>query len=78
MPEKLESGIDRLDVRTDKGIVKFTFKEHFFGLQLDATTGNVLKVERINADLIEQIHEGSIVDKYPGIKMDGSNYFMRH
>jgi len=78
MPEKLDPGIDRLDVRTDKGIVKFSFKEHYWAFQLDATTGNVLKVERRNADLIEQIHEGSIVDKYPGIKMDGSNYFMRH
>ena len=50
------------------GQVKFTFKEHYYGLQIDAMTGNILKVERRNADIIEQIHDGSMVDKYLGIK----------
>ncbi len=68
MLENFDPVIDRLDVRPDKGIVKFTFKEHYWGLQLDATTGNVLKVERRNADIIEHIHDGSIVDKFLGIK----------
>ena len=77
-PEKLDPEIDRLDVRPDKGIVKFSFKEHYWAFQLDATTGNVLKAKRTHADLIEQIHDVLIVDKYLGIKMDGSNYFIRH
>ncbi|HMR88903.1 MAG TPA: PepSY-associated TM helix domain-containing protein [Saprospiraceae bacterium] len=68
MAEKLDPTIDRLDIRPEKGIVKFTFKEHYYGLQIDATSGNVLKVERRNADIIEQIHDGSIVDRYLGIK----------
>ncbi len=68
MPEKLHHEIDRLDIRPDKGIVKLTFKEHYYGLQLDATSGKVLRVERRNADIIEHIHDGSIVDKFLGIK----------
>jgi len=68
MSEKLDPTIDRLDIRPEKGIVKFTFKEHYYGLQIDAMTGNILKVERRNADIIEQIHDGSMVDKYLGIK----------
>lgn len=68
MPEKLDIVIDRLDIRPDKGIVKFIFKNHYFGLQLDAMTGYVIMVERRNADIIEQIHDGSVVDKYLGIK----------
>lgn len=59
----LDNQIDRVDVRPDKGIVKFTFKKHFTGLQLDATTGQLLKVEKRWSDLIENIHDASILDK---------------
>ncbi len=59
----LDDEIDRVDVRPDKGIVKFTFKKHFTGLQLDATTGQLLKVEKRWSDFIENIHDASILDK---------------
>lgn len=61
---KLDNEIDRFDVRPDKGVIKITFVKHFTGLQIDATTGKVLLVEARNADLIENIHDGTIVDKW--------------
>lgn len=59
--------VHRLEVRPSKGIVKITYKDHYTGLQIDGATGELLLVERRNSDLIEQIHDGSIVDRYLGI-----------
>lgn len=67
IPENLATKIDRIDVRPDKGIVKITFKDHYVGVQLDGRTGFVLKKENRNADLIEQIHDGSWVDRLFGL-----------
>jgi uncharacterized iron-regulated membrane protein len=58
----LPSGIDRLDIRPAKGIVKVVFAQHFTELQLDCTTGTVLSVKRRHSDIIEKIHDGSILD----------------
>src|SRR5690606_37998666 len=58
--------VDRIDIRPDKGIVKFTFKKHYNGLQLDGTTGALLRVEKRRSDFIEKIHDGSILDKVFG------------
>ena len=55
--------VDRIDIRPDKGIVKFTFKDHFIGLQLDGTTGKLRAIETSKSDFIEKIHYGSILDK---------------
>ncbi len=60
----LSPEIDRIDVRPGKGVVKFTFKDHFTGLQIDGATGKVLKKEYRTSDLIEMIHDGSIVDHW--------------
>ena len=49
-----------------KGMVKFTFKEHFNAIQLDAATGKVLHLEQRRADWIEKLHDGSIMDMYAG------------
>lgn len=62
LPAALSSKIDRIDARPDKGIVKFVYKEHFTELQLDATTGKVLSIQQRTSDIIEQIHDGSILD----------------
>ncbi|MCU0357351.1 MAG: PepSY domain-containing protein [Cyclobacteriaceae bacterium] len=56
------AALDRIDARPDKGIVKFVFKHHFTEIQLDATTGRVLAVNQRTSDIIEQIHDGSILD----------------
>ncbi len=56
--------IDRIDVRPDRGVVKFTFQDHYYGLQLDGATGELLRVEKRRADFVEQLHDGSVVDKF--------------
>jgi hypothetical protein len=64
----LDTTVDRIDFRPEKGMVKFLFVGHFTGLQLDASTGEVLHVEKRRADFIEKIHDGSAVDHYLGIE----------
>ncbi len=58
--------VDRIDVRKAKGIVKFTFENHFWGVQLDGATGKLLVIEQRRSDFIEKIHDGSILDYYLG------------
>jgi uncharacterized iron-regulated membrane protein len=58
--------LDRIDFRPDKGMVKFVYVEDYWGLQLDATTGELLHVERRRSDFIENVHDGSILDMYLG------------
>jgi uncharacterized iron-regulated membrane protein len=53
--------IDRIDYRPGKGSVKFRFEGHLQEVQLDGATGQVLSIGARRADLIEQIHDGSIV-----------------
>jgi hypothetical protein len=54
--------LDRIDVRPDKGMAKFVFAEKYWGVQVDGATGNILHVERRGSDLVENIHDGSILD----------------
>jgi len=54
--------LERIDARPDKGMIKFVFIEDYHGIQLDATTGEVLHLERRRSDFIENIHDGSILD----------------
>lgn len=65
---KFSTEIDRIDVRPDKGIVKIIFTDHYTGLQIDGATGRVLKVEQRRSDLIEHIHDGTIVDRWLNIE----------
>ncbi|MBC7828436.1 MAG: PepSY domain-containing protein [Chitinophagaceae bacterium] len=64
--KELSAEIDRIDIRPDKGIVKFIFKKAYWGIQLDGTTGAVLLIEKRHSDLIEDIHDGSILDNIFG------------
>lgn len=54
--------IDRVDIRPDKGIAKIVFKRHFTEIQVDGYSGEILSVSQRNSDLIEKIHDGSILD----------------
>lgn len=56
--------IERIDIRKDKGMVKFVFAEHFWGIQLDGATGKLLHIEQRRSDFIEKIHDGSLLDHY--------------
>lgn len=58
--------LDRIDIRKDKGVVKFVFTDHFWGIQLDGATGRLLHIEQRRSDFIENIHDGSILDYYFG------------
>lgn len=56
----------RIDVRKDKGMVKFIFEKGFWAIQVDGATGTILFVERRRSDFIEMLHDGSIVDYLAG------------
>lgn len=56
--------LDRMDIRKEKGVVKFVYKNHYWGIQLDGATGKVLNISRRNSDFIENLHDGSILDRY--------------
>lgn len=60
----LSPELERIDVRKDKGMVKFVFVDHYWGIQLDGATGKLLHIERRRSDIIENIHDGSILDYY--------------
>ncbi|CAH1000856.1 hypothetical protein LEM8419_01919 [Neolewinella maritima] len=53
--------IDRIDYRPARGSVKFLFDDHLQEVQLDGATGRVLSIGARRADLIESIHDGSIL-----------------
>ena len=58
----LDTELERIDARPDKGMVKFVFIDKFIGIQLDLATAKVLHIEQRNSDIVENIHDGSIVD----------------
>lgn len=59
----LSAELDRIDMRPDKGTVKFSFAHHYWGIQLDGATGQVLHIGQRRADFIEQLHDGSVIDR---------------
>lgn len=63
----LDSDLDRIDVRPGKGSVKFTFRHHYHEVQLDLKTGQLLSFGKRRSDLLEQIHDGSILDRQLGL-----------
>ncbi|MFP4527960.1 MAG: PepSY domain-containing protein [Candidatus Kapaibacterium sp.] len=68
----LSTRLDRIDSRKSKGMVKFIFKDHYYGVQLDAATGELLQISVRRSDLIENIHDGSILDAIVG--SDGGQF----
>lgn len=60
--------IERIDVRPKKGIVKFTFVSNFYEVQLDGASGHLMQIDLRRSDVIEKIHDGSIVDYYLGFE----------
>ncbi|QIA09768.1 PepSY-associated TM helix domain-containing protein [Draconibacterium halophilum] len=56
--------LDKIDVRQSKGMIKFVFEEGYWGIQLDGATGELLQIERRWSDLIENIHDGSVLDHW--------------
>lgn len=56
--------VDKLDVRPSKGIVKVLFKDGYWEVQVDGTTGKSLSVLRRHSDWIEHLHDGSIISDF--------------
>jgi len=57
--------IDRIDIRPSKGVAKVSFTNYWM-VQIDGTNGKLLHLGKRNADIIEEIHDGSIVDRWLG------------
>ncbi|WP_347925255.1 PepSY-associated TM helix domain-containing protein [Pontimicrobium sp. SW4] len=58
----LNSTINRIDYRPSKGIAKVRFEYHFTELQIDCFTGDIISTKQRTSDVIEMIHDGSIID----------------
>lgn len=59
--------LDRMDVRPKKGLVKMLYQPGHWEVQMEGSTGRVLSVEKRYSDLIEQIHDGTIVSDLFGL-----------
>ncbi len=70
-PNHSNTGIDRMDLRPSKGIVKVLFEKGWWEVQVDGATAEVLSIKRRNSDWIEQIHDGSIISD--GFKLVSMN-----
>lgn len=66
----LSDELERIDARPQKGMVKFVFADDYWEIQLDGTTGKVLLVDRRRSDIIENIHDGTILDVLFNTKND--------
>ena len=64
-------GIERLDARPDKGIIKVVYL-NYWEVQVDGKSGKALSVGPRHADWIEHIHDGSIISD--GFKLFYTNY----
>lgn len=62
LPLDNEPVLDRIDIRKDKGILKFTFSNTYLEVQLDGVTGQTLSIGQRRSDFIERLHDGSILD----------------
>ena len=60
----LSTEIDRIDIRKDKGVVKFLYVDNYWEIQLDGQSGAVLQISQRRSDFFEDIHDGSFLDRY--------------
>lgn len=67
LPDIVSAGIDRMDFRPEKGIVKVIYSKGYWEVQLNASTGEVLSIERRLSDFFEKLHDGSIISE--GVKL---------
>ena len=58
--------LDRMDIRQAKGVAKFVYSNHYWGVQVDGATGEILHIGKRNSDMFENIHDGSILDRFLG------------
>jgi uncharacterized iron-regulated membrane protein len=58
----LDPEVNRLDIRTRQGVAKVRFENHYSEVQVGIRSGEILSVKTRTSDIIEQIHDGSILD----------------
>lgn len=58
----LDPEINRIDIRLRQGAAKVRFEHHYSEVQVGIKSGEILSVKTRTSDIIEQIHDGSIVD----------------
>jgi len=58
----LEPEINRIDIRLKQGAAKVRFEHHYSEVQVGIRSGEILSVKTRTSDIIEQIHDGSILD----------------
>ena len=58
--------LNKIDIRKNSGVVKFDFEYKYWGIQLDGATGKLLHIGVRRSDFIENLHDGSILDRYLG------------
>ena len=56
--------IDRVDFRPGKRVHKVRSKTRHAEIQIDAITGKVLNIATRPSDLLEQLHDGSVLGEY--------------
>ncbi|MEI7473075.1 MAG: PepSY domain-containing protein [Chitinophagaceae bacterium] len=52
---------ESIQLKPAKGYINFTFKNNL-NIQVDGATGNTIHIEQKNGSLIQDIHDGAIVD----------------
>jgi hypothetical protein len=58
----LDPEVNRLDIRPRHGVAKVRFEHHYSEVQVGIKRGEILSVKTRTSDIIEQIHDGSILD----------------
>lgn len=71
----LNNTINRIDYRPEKGIAKIRFSNHFTELQINCFTGEIISSKQRTADIIEMIHDGSIIDYLFHSKSENAKLF---
>ena len=64
--QDLSLDLDRIDIRKQKGVAKFIYKNHYWEIQLDGASGSVLSISKRHSDFIENLHDGLILEPYFG------------
>lgn len=59
---EISTVLDRIDARPGKGIAKVIFEEHYWEVQLDGATGEVLSIGLRRSDWLERLHDGTLAD----------------
>jgi uncharacterized iron-regulated membrane protein len=59
---------ENIQVKPSKGLITFAFK-NYYNIQVDGETGTTIHLEQKNGGLIQDIHDGAIVDGWLSNKL---------